>query len=144
MRHVWGMLLFLIAMQSFGQRPLNIQEIKQPGDSVRILVHFDRAPGLKSATAILERETSAGECHLPQIAPLESKIVCSTVEKINGTEYLFSGTVENNATGWYKLTKIVDNHGGKKTENLWGHDFDSIVRMLVRNPQEKQCVQAPD
>jgi hypothetical protein len=36
------------------------------------------------------------------------------MEKITSTQYLFSGRVENNASGWYRLTKIVIQSGGKE------------------------------
>lgn len=135
---------FLIAVQGFGQDSVSVEELKQPGDAVRILVHFATSPALKGGTAILQREAREGECHLPQTVPLKAEIVCTKTEKITNTEYLFSGVVENNATGWYKLTKIVAHSDDKDKEFMWGHEFHDIVRILVKNPQEKLCVESPD
>lgn len=108
---------------------------------MRILVHFNDPQMIEAGSAIVEREGHAGECHLPQGVPLKGQILCSTIEKITDTEYLFSGAVENNATGRYKLTKVVAQSSGKEKLYVWGHDFDDIVRITVRNPQEMQCVE---
>lgn len=140
MKNVVRTLVFLIAVQCFGQG-LSVQEVKPPGDPVRILVHFNKAQMIEAGNAILEREVHAGECHPLQTVPLKGQIICSRIEKLNDTEYLFSGVVENNATGWYKLTKVVSQSDGKEKQYLWGHDFDDIVRIMVKNPQEKQCVE---
>ena len=134
-------LFFLVAVQSFGQDSLRVEELKRPGDPVRILVHFNTAQAIESGSAILERRANEGECHVPQAVPLKGQIICSTIEKITETEYLFSGAVENNATGWYKLTKVLSRSDGKEKQYVWGHDFDGIVRIVISNPQEKQCVQ---
>lgn len=144
MKHVGLALIFLIAVQCFRQDSLYVKELKQPGDAVRVLVQFATAPPLKGGTAILQREGHEGECHLPQVVPLKGDIVCTKIEKITNTEYLFSGVVENNATGWYKLTKIIGRSGDKDTEFIWGHEFHDIVRFLVKNPQEKLCAKQED
>jgi hypothetical protein len=140
MKRVGLALIVLVALECLAQDSVNVEELKRPGDPVRILVNFNGATALKGGTAILQREGREGECHLPQAIPLKDEITCRTVEKITGTEYLFSGFVENNATGWYKLTKVVAQSGDKEKEYVWGHDFHDIVRILVKNPQEKLCV----
>jgi hypothetical protein len=141
MKHVWRALILLIAVQCYEQDLVFVEELKRPGDSVRVLVNFNSAMTLKSGMAIFQREGREGECHLPQAIPLKDEITCRTVEKITGTAYLFSGVVENNATGWYKLGKVVAQSGDKEKEYLWGHDFHDIVRILVKNPHEKLCVE---
>lgn len=133
-------LVLLIAVQCFGQDSLSVGELKRPGDPIRILVHFNTSTALKGGTAILQREGHEGECHLPQSTPLKGEIACAQLEKISSTEYLFSGVVENNATGWYKLTKVVVRPGAEEKQYVWGQDFRDIVRILVKNPQEKLCV----
>lgn len=140
MRQLGWLVLFLVTVQSFGQESLKVEEMKRPGDPVRILVHFNDPQMIEAGTAILEREGHAAECHPLQTVPLKGQIICSTIEKIKNTEYLFSGAVENNATGWYKLTKVVAQSSGKEKQYVWGHDFDDIVRISVRNPPEKPCV----
>lgn len=141
MRKLGWVVIFLFAVQSFGQDSLTVKELKRPGDPIRILVHFNNPQLIEAGSAILEREGHAGECHPLQTIPLKGQIICSTIEKITGREYLFSGAVENNATGRYKLTKVVAQSSGKEKPYVWGHDFDDIVRISVENPQEKQCVE---
>jgi hypothetical protein len=144
MKHVLRALILLIAVQCFGQDLVFVQDLKRPGDPVRILVNFKTPIVLKGGTAILQREGREGECHLPQVNPLKGEIVCTKIEKITNTEYLFSGVVENNSTGWYKLTKVVAQSGDKEKEYLWGHDFHDKVRILIKNPKEKLCVEGQD
>jgi len=140
MKHLGRLLVFLMTILCFGQESVYVQEWKQPGDAIRVQVTLPRSIAITSGIAVFQREGHAGECHVPQAIQLKSEIVCSQVDKINTTTYSYSGVVENNITGVYKLMKIVAQSGDQRHEYVWGRDFHDIVRVLIRNPQEKMCV----
>jgi hypothetical protein len=133
-----GIMLLLVCSSTalcYGQPSMYIEEFKQPGDLVRILVTFPEETTISDGVATFQLEGHEGEC--PTTLQLKQEIAASQMKRITPTQYSFSVTVGNNASGRYKLTKIVARSGGKQRQYFLGRDFQAFS-VGVSNPQQNQ------